>query len=53
LFHAYTVDQHTLFVIRNLRRFFVSDFSKEFELCSEIAQNIVKSGIKHHNYLVW
>ena len=42
LFHAYTVDQHTLFVIRNLRRFFVSDFSKEFELCSEIAQNIAK-----------
>ncbi len=42
LFHAYTVDQHTLFVIRNLRRFFVPDFSKEFELCSEIAQNIQK-----------
>ncbi len=42
LFHAYTVDQHTLFVIRNLRRFFVSDFMKEFELCSEIAQNINK-----------
>ncbi len=42
LFHAYTVDQHTLFVIRNLRRFFVGDFSKEFGLCSEIAQNIAK-----------
>jgi [protein-PII] uridylyltransferase len=28
LFHAYTVDQHTLFVIRNLRRFFVSDFQQ-------------------------
>lgn len=42
LFHAYTVDQHTLFVIRNLRRFFVSEFSKEFELCSEITQNIDK-----------
>ncbi|KAA0446193.1 MAG: [protein-PII] uridylyltransferase [Candidatus Thioglobus sp.] len=42
LFHAYTVDQHTLFVIRNLRRFFVAEFSKEFDLCSEIAQNIAK-----------
>ncbi len=42
LFHAYTVDQHTLFVIRNLRRFFVNEFVKEFDLCSEIAQNIAK-----------
>ncbi len=42
LFHAYTVDQHTLFVIRNLRRFFVTDFSKEFELCSDIAKAIKK-----------
>lgn len=42
LFHAYTVDQHTLFVIRNLRRFFVVEFTKEFDLCSEIAQGIVK-----------
>ena len=42
LFHSFTVDQHTLFVIRNLRRFFVSDFSHEFPLCSEIAQTIHK-----------
>lgn len=42
LFHTYTVDQHTLFVIRNLRRFFVPKFSKEFELCSEIAQSVDK-----------
>ncbi|BAS67718.1 [protein-PII] uridylyltransferase [Bathymodiolus septemdierum thioautotrophic gill symbiont] len=42
LFHAYTVDQHTLFVIRNLRRFFVTEFAKEFALCSEIAATIVK-----------
>jgi [protein-PII] uridylyltransferase len=42
LFHAYTVDQHTLFVIRNLRRFFVSEFAKEFELSSEIAKTINK-----------
>jgi len=42
LFHTYTVDQHTLFVIRNLRRFFVSEFAKEFDLCSEIAKTISK-----------
>ena len=42
LFHAYTVDQHTLFVIRNLRRFFVDQFDKEFDLCSEIAHSIAK-----------
>ncbi len=42
LFHAYTVDQHTLFVIRNLRRFFMSEFAKEFELSSEIAKTINK-----------
>jgi len=45
LFHTYTVDQHTLFVIRNLRRFFVPKFYKEFELCSEIAQTIDKPEI--------
>ncbi len=45
LFHAYTVDQHTLFVIRNLRRFFVDEFSKEFELCSSIAKTIAKPEI--------
>ncbi|SGZ62739.1 [Protein-PII] uridylyltransferase [Bathymodiolus thermophilus thioautotrophic gill symbiont] len=42
LFHAYTVDQHTLFVIRNLRRFFIGEFAQEFALCSEIATDIVK-----------
>ena len=27
LFHAYTVDQHTLLVLRNLRRFLASEFA--------------------------
>ena len=36
LFHAYTVDQHTLFVVRNLRRFTVPDFAHEFPLCSSL-----------------
>ncbi|MCW8922540.1 MAG: [protein-PII] uridylyltransferase, partial [Gammaproteobacteria bacterium] len=39
LFHAYTVDQHTLFVIRNLRRLSVPEFCHE---------NPLASGIFHH-----
>lgn len=45
LFHAYTVDQHTLFVIRNLRRFFIEEYDDEFILCSELAQEIKKPEI--------
>ena len=39
LFHVYTVDEHTLTVVRNLRRFSHPEFAKEFALCSEIMQN--------------
>ncbi|MCW9024386.1 MAG: [protein-PII] uridylyltransferase [Gammaproteobacteria bacterium] len=42
LFHIYTVDEHTLRVIRNLRRFTVKEFANEFPLCSEIIQTIPK-----------
>ncbi|MEM7018682.1 MAG: [protein-PII] uridylyltransferase, partial [Pseudomonadota bacterium] len=42
LFHVYTVDQHTLFVLRNLRRFTVDEHSHEFPLCSQIIKNIPK-----------
>ena len=42
LFHVYTVDQHTLFLVRNLRRFMVSQFSHEFPLCSNIIQTVPK-----------
>ncbi len=42
LFHAYTVDAHTLFVVSNLRRFALSRFDHEFPLCSEIMQSIEK-----------
>lgn len=40
LFHAYTVDQHTLFVLRNLRRFAVPDFCHEFPLASGIIHHL-------------
>jgi [protein-PII] uridylyltransferase len=42
MFHAYTVDEHTLFVVRNLRRFFVARHAHELPLCSRIARNIPK-----------
>jgi len=34
LFHAYTVDQHTIFVIRNLRRFALELHEHEFPFCN-------------------
>ena len=40
LFHAYTVDEHTLFVVSNLRRFALTRFDDEFPHCSEIMRAI-------------
>jgi len=42
LFHVYTVDEHSLFVVRNLRRFTVAKYHHEFPLCSKIIQHIPK-----------
>lgn len=42
LYHVYTVDQHTLFVVRNLRRFYVPEFSDEFPHCSELIRQLPK-----------
>ncbi|HHJ14034.1 MAG TPA: [protein-PII] uridylyltransferase, partial [Gammaproteobacteria bacterium] len=42
LFHTYTVDEHTLFVVRNLRRFAVEEFAHEFPLCSRLSGEIPK-----------
>jgi len=36
LFHVYTVDQHILTVVRNLRRFTMLDFAHEYPLCSRL-----------------
>jgi [protein-PII] uridylyltransferase len=36
LFHVYTVDQHILMVLRNLRRFTMPELAHEFALCTEL-----------------
>jgi [protein-PII] uridylyltransferase len=47
LFHAYTVDEHTLFVVSNLRRFALSRFDEEFPQCSEVMQSLEKPEIAY------
>ena len=39
LFHAYTVDQHILMVLRNVRRFFMAEHTHEYPLCSQLASD--------------
>jgi len=45
LFHAYTVDEHTLFVLSNLRRFALSRFDHEYPHCSPLMQSFDKPEI--------
>jgi [protein-PII] uridylyltransferase len=40
LFHVYTVDQHILQVIRNVRRFTMVEFAHEYPLCSRLIANL-------------
>ncbi len=37
LFHVYTVDQHILMVLRNVRRFFIPEHAHEYNFCSQLA----------------
>jgi [protein-PII] uridylyltransferase len=37
LFHVYTVDQHILMVVRNLRRFSMAEHAHEYPFCSQLA----------------
>jgi [protein-PII] uridylyltransferase len=37
LFHVYTVDQHILMVVRNMRRFFIAEHAHEYPFCSQLA----------------
>ncbi|MGR9012489.1 MAG: [protein-PII] uridylyltransferase [Gammaproteobacteria bacterium] len=45
LFHIYTVDEHTLFVIRNLRRFALEKHLEELPFCNDIFLLIAKPEI--------
>ncbi len=40
LFHVYTVDQHTLFVIRNLARFLNPQYAQQFPLCYQLMNSV-------------
>ena len=42
LFHIYTVDEHTLMVIRNMRRLMLKKHEQELPFCSKIMQRIAK-----------
>jgi len=42
LFHIYTVDEHILFVVRNLRRFMIPHYAHENPLCSHIIATLPK-----------
>jgi [protein-PII] uridylyltransferase len=42
LFHVYTVDQHILMVVRNLRRFTMPEFAHEFPLCSQLMRGFAR-----------
>jgi [protein-PII] uridylyltransferase len=37
LFHVYTVDQHILMVMRNMRRFFIPEHAHEYPFCTQLA----------------
>ncbi|MFC5475203.1 [protein-PII] uridylyltransferase [Paraherbaspirillum soli] len=43
LFHVYTVDQHILMVVRNVRRFTMSEHAHEYPFCSQLIANFPRS----------
>ena len=42
LFHVFTVDQHILMVVRNLRRFTLAEFAHEYPLCSQLIADFAR-----------
>src|SRR5208282_2968452 len=42
LYHVYTVDEHILKVVRNLRRFAVPEYAHEFPLCSRLMNGFAR-----------
>jgi [protein-PII] uridylyltransferase len=47
LFHAYTVDAHTLFVVSNLRRLAMPKYNDEFPTLSQIMQSLPRQEIAY------
>jgi [protein-PII] uridylyltransferase len=47
LFHAYTVDAHTLFVVSNLRRLAMPKFNNELPALSQIMQSLPRQEIAY------
>jgi [protein-PII] uridylyltransferase len=47
LFHAYTVDAHTLFVVENLRRLALPRFDDELPACSAVMQQLEKPEVAY------
>ncbi len=47
LFHAYTVDAHTLFVVSNLRRLAMPKFNDEFPALSQIMQSLPRQELAY------
>src|SRR6201996_6508482 len=47
LFHAYTVDAHTLFVVSNLRRFAIPRYDQELPAASRIMQSLQRQEIAY------
>ena len=42
LFHVYTVDQHILMVVRNMRRFTMTEHAHEYPFCSQLMANFAQ-----------
>lgn len=47
LFHVYTVDQHIMMVIKNLRRFVLAEYAHEYPFCSQLMTDF------HDNWLLY
>ena len=45
LFHVYTVDQHILMVVRNLRRFTMLEFAHEYPTCSQLISGFERTWV--------
>jgi [protein-PII] uridylyltransferase len=45
LFHVYTVDEHILMVVRNLRRFTLPQYAHEYPLCSRLIRDFARPDV--------